>query len=155
MQAEQLFPNCWQWPRVFSISFPKSDMDPETVTNRLSLSASDNNLVRRRPHASRARNHVAWIALRHQWPSGSETKISSALAVAVGKSSLGSTQVILAMLSSVAVSASLCSVFTYITPILENVTLISPHEVTFMLLLFGTGRNGWAISLEGGSATGG
>jgi DHA1 family inner membrane transport protein len=53
--------------------------------------------------------------------------------------SLGSTQVILAMLISVAVSASLFSVFTYITPILENVTVISPHEVTFMLLLFGTG----------------
>ena len=53
--------------------------------------------------------------------------------------SLGSTQVILAMLISVVVSASLFGVFTYITPILENVTLISPHEVTLMLLLFGTG----------------
>jgi MFS transporter, DHA1 family, inner membrane transport protein len=53
--------------------------------------------------------------------------------------SLGSTQVILAMLISVAVSASLFGVFTYITPILENVTLISPHEVTLMLLLFGIG----------------
>ncbi|WP_156439776.1 MFS transporter [Bradyrhizobium valentinum] len=41
------------------------------------------------------------------------------------------------MLITVAVSASLCSVFTYITPILE--TLILPHEVTFMLLLFGIG----------------
>src|SRR3984893_17498882 len=53
--------------------------------------------------------------------------------------SLGSTQVILAMLISVVVSASLFGVFTYITPILENVTLISPHEVTLMLLLFGIG----------------
>lgn len=53
--------------------------------------------------------------------------------------SLGSTQAILAMMISVAVSASLFSVFTYITPILENVTVISPHEVTFMLLLFGIG----------------
>jgi MFS transporter, DHA1 family, inner membrane transport protein len=53
--------------------------------------------------------------------------------------SLGSTQVILAMLISVAVSASLFGVFTYITPILENVTLISPHDVTIMLLLFGIG----------------
>ena len=52
---------------------------------------------------------------------------------------LGSTQVILAMLISVVVSASLFGVFTYITPILENVTLISPHEVTLMLLLFGIG----------------
>ena len=39
-------------------------LDPEAVTNRLSLSASDNDLVWRRPHASRARNHVAWLALR-------------------------------------------------------------------------------------------
>ena len=53
--------------------------------------------------------------------------------------SLVSTQVILAMLISVVVSASLFGVFTYITPILENVTLISPHEVTLMLLLFGIG----------------
>src|SRR6202140_5795242 len=53
--------------------------------------------------------------------------------------SLGSTQVILAMLISVVVSASLFGVFTYITPILENVTLISPHAVTLMLLLFGIG----------------
>jgi DHA1 family inner membrane transport protein len=53
--------------------------------------------------------------------------------------SLGSTQVILAMLISVVVSASLFGVFTYITPILENVTSISPHEVTLMLLLFGIG----------------
>ena len=52
---------------------------------------------------------------------------------------LGSTQVILAMLISVVVSASLFGVFTYITPILENVTSISPHEVTLMLLLFGIG----------------
>jgi len=53
--------------------------------------------------------------------------------------SLGSTQVILAMLISVVVSASLFGVFTYITPILENVTLISPHAVTLMLFLFGIG----------------
>jgi hypothetical protein len=39
-------------------------MDPEAVTNRLSLSASDNDLVRRRPHASHTRNHVAWVALQ-------------------------------------------------------------------------------------------
>ena len=29
--------------------------------------------------------------------------------------------------------------FTYITPILENVTHLSPHDVTVMLLLFGAG----------------
>jgi DHA1 family inner membrane transport protein len=52
---------------------------------------------------------------------------------------LGSAQVILAMLVSVLSSASLFSVFTYITPILEYVTRISPHEVTLLLLLFGMG----------------
>jgi DHA1 family inner membrane transport protein len=48
-------------------------------------------------------------------------------------------QVLLAMLISVLASASLFSVFTYITPILENVTRESPHHVTWMLLLFGVG----------------
>jgi len=53
--------------------------------------------------------------------------------------SLGSRQVILAMLISVLASASLFSTFTYIAPILETVTRISPHAVTLMLLLFGAG----------------
>jgi DHA1 family inner membrane transport protein len=48
-------------------------------------------------------------------------------------------QVLLAMLISVLASASLFSVFTYITPILENVTRESPHQVTWVLLLFGVG----------------
>jgi DHA1 family inner membrane transport protein len=52
---------------------------------------------------------------------------------------LGRTQVLLAMLISVLASASLFSVFTYITPILENVTRESPHQVTWVLLLFGVG----------------
>jgi len=52
---------------------------------------------------------------------------------------LGRGQVLLAMLISVLASASLFSVFTYITPILENVTRESPHQVTWMLLLFGVG----------------
>ena len=53
--------------------------------------------------------------------------------------SVGHPQVILAMLISVVSSASLFSVFTYITPILESVTGISPSGVTWMLLLFGVG----------------
>jgi DHA1 family inner membrane transport protein len=53
--------------------------------------------------------------------------------------SLANTQVFLAMAISVLASASLFSVFTYITPILEHVTRISPHAVTLMLLLFGVG----------------
>jgi DHA1 family inner membrane transport protein len=52
---------------------------------------------------------------------------------------LGRRRVLLAMLISVLASASLFSVFTYITPILENVTRESPHHVTWVLLLFGVG----------------
>jgi DHA1 family inner membrane transport protein len=48
-------------------------------------------------------------------------------------------QVVLAMSMSALASASLFSVFTYITPLLENVTGLSPHEVTYVLLLFGVG----------------
>ena len=40
---------------------------------------------------------------------------------------------------SVLASASLFSVFTYITPILEDVTGLAPHAVTWVLLLFGVG----------------
>ena len=53
--------------------------------------------------------------------------------------SLGSTQVVLAMLVSVLASASLFGVLTYITPILENVTRLTAGSVTLMLLLFGVG----------------
>jgi MFS transporter, DHA1 family, inner membrane transport protein len=53
--------------------------------------------------------------------------------------SLGRTQVLLAMLISVLASASLFSVFTYIAPILENVTRESPHQVTWALVVFGAG----------------
>ena len=48
-------------------------------------------------------------------------------------------QVILAMLMSVLLSASLFSVFTYITPMLEDVTHVPPATVTWLLLLFGVG----------------
>jgi len=48
-------------------------------------------------------------------------------------------QVLMVLGMSVLASASLFSVFTYITPILEDVTGISAHGVTFVLLLFGLG----------------
>ncbi|NIE65556.1 MFS transporter [Burkholderia sp. Ax-1719] len=48
-------------------------------------------------------------------------------------------QVLMVLGISVLASASLFSVFTYITPILEDVSGFSPHEVTFVLLLFGLG----------------
>jgi DHA1 family inner membrane transport protein len=53
--------------------------------------------------------------------------------------SLGQPQVLLAMLISVLASASLFSVFTYIAPILENVTRESPRHVTWALVVFGVG----------------
>lgn len=53
--------------------------------------------------------------------------------------SLASRQVVLAMLISILASASLFSTFTYIAPILESVTMMTPHAVTAMLLLFGIG----------------
>ncbi len=48
-------------------------------------------------------------------------------------------QVILAMTMSALLSASLFSVFTYITPMLEGVTHLRPGAVTWLLLLFGVG----------------
>jgi DHA1 family inner membrane transport protein len=48
-------------------------------------------------------------------------------------------QVLMVMGISVLASASLFAVFTYITPILEDVTGFTPHNVTLVLLLFGLG----------------
>lgn len=53
--------------------------------------------------------------------------------------SLASPQVVCAMLISVLSSASLFSVFTYIAPILQEVTRVPQNIVTAMLLLFGVG----------------
>jgi DHA1 family inner membrane transport protein len=52
---------------------------------------------------------------------------------------LGNTQVVLAMAMSVLASASLFSVFTYITPLLREVTGLSPKTAAAVLLLFGGG----------------
>jgi DHA1 family inner membrane transport protein len=54
-------------------------------------------------------------------------------------SALGHPQVLLAMGTSVLCSAALFTVFTYITPLLENVSGISPRGVSIVLLLFGVG----------------
>lgn len=48
-------------------------------------------------------------------------------------------QVLLTMMMSVLASASLFSVFTYIAPLLRDVTGLAPHSVTYVLLLFGVG----------------
>jgi MFS transporter, DHA1 family, inner membrane transport protein len=48
-------------------------------------------------------------------------------------------QVLLVLAMSILTSASLFCVFTYIAPMLEVVTLVSPHTVTLTLLLFGVG----------------
>lgn len=50
-----------------------------------------------------------------------------------------SAQVWLAMAISVATAASLFSVFTYIAPILQQITGLTPQTVTWVLLLFGVG----------------
>jgi DHA1 family inner membrane transport protein len=52
---------------------------------------------------------------------------------------LGNRQVVLAMTISVLSSASLFCVFTYITPLLERVTGLTPAAVTVALLIFGIG----------------
>ncbi|HSI42035.1 MAG TPA: MFS transporter [Xanthobacteraceae bacterium] len=52
---------------------------------------------------------------------------------------LGRPQVLLAMAMSVMASASLFTVFTYIAPLLREVTGISGNAVTVVLLLFGVG----------------
>jgi DHA1 family inner membrane transport protein len=79
---------------------------------------------------------VAALALYAWLPRGIK---SSGAGLMQEARTLGRTQVLLAMLISVLASASLFSVFTYITPILENVTRESPHQVTWVLLLFGVG----------------
>jgi MFS transporter, DHA1 family, inner membrane transport protein len=61
---------------------------------------------------------------------------------------LADRQVLLVLAISALASASLFSVFTYITPILEDVTGLTPHAVTLVLLVFGVG-------LTVGSALGG
>ncbi len=48
-------------------------------------------------------------------------------------------RVILPMAISVLSSISLFSVFTYIAPLLEHVSGLTPHQVTFALVLFGIG----------------
>ncbi|RFU47594.1 MFS transporter [Paraburkholderia sp. DHOC27] len=48
-------------------------------------------------------------------------------------------QVLIVLAISAMSSTSLFSVFTYITPILEDVTGFTPHAVTLVLLLFGLG----------------
>ncbi len=48
-------------------------------------------------------------------------------------------QVLLAMAMSVLSSVSLFATFTFITPLLEQVTSLSPHTVSLVLLLFGVG----------------
>lgn len=52
---------------------------------------------------------------------------------------LAKPQVLMAMGMSVIASASLFSVFTYITPMLREVTGLAPETVTYVLVLFGIG----------------
>jgi DHA1 family inner membrane transport protein len=79
---------------------------------------------------------VAALALYTWLPRGIVSKGAGLMQEA---RTLGRAQVLLAMLISVLASASLFSVFTYLTPMLEYVTRESPHQVTWVLLLFGVG----------------
>jgi DHA1 family inner membrane transport protein len=59
--------------------------------------------------------------------------------VAIGFRALGRWPVLLPMLISMLASVSLFTLFTYITPLLEEVTGLSPHGVTGALLSIGVG----------------
>lgn len=65
---------------------------------------------------------------------------------------LGRPAVLLPMLVSVLMSASLFATFTYVTPLLETVAGVSPHGVTLVLVLFGIGMT--AGNLIGGRLAG-
>jgi DHA1 family inner membrane transport protein len=52
---------------------------------------------------------------------------------------LANRQVLMAMSISVLCSVSMFTIFTYITPLLETVAGLVPHQVTFALLAFGVG----------------
>ena len=78
----------------------------------------------------------AAIALYFALPRKIAASTGSLLAEA---KSLGKPQVLFAMLISVLSAASLFSVFTYITPMLNEVTGLAPRQVTYVLLLFGVG----------------
>lgn len=65
---------------------------------------------------------------------------------------LGNKRVILPLIISTLCSASLFTVFTYITPILRDITGISPAGVTWILLIFGVGLT--IGSLLGGKLAG-
>ncbi len=81
--------------------------------------------------AAAATAAIAWALPR--LPKPSNTHLLGEFAV------LRKPQVLLAMMISVLSSASLFSVFTYIAPMLETVTHLSPHTVSWLLLLFGVG----------------
>lgn len=59
--------------------------------------------------------------------------------IAVEFATLRKPRVLAPMVISVLSSVSLFSVFTYIAPLLEHVSGLSPHAVTYALLLFGVG----------------
>ncbi len=61
---------------------------------------------------------------------------------------LGRSAVLLPMVTSGLVSASLFATFTYVAPLLENVSGVTPHGVTVVLLLFG-------LSITAGNLLGG
>jgi len=73
---------------------------------------------------------ILWVP---EIPRGPTTRLLSELGV------IRRRPVMLTMVISVLASASLFSLFTYITPFLETQAGLSPHMVTIALLLFGAG----------------
>ena len=79
---------------------------------------------------------VAFIAILHYVPSGMPGSRGG-----LGREfrALGRWPVLLPMLISTTASVSMFSLFTYITPLLEEVTGLTPHGVTGALLAIGVG----------------
>lgn len=78
----------------------------------------------------------AVFALQKYLPANIPMRMTSPM---VEFKALGNKKVILPLLISTLCSASLFTVFTYITPILRDITGIAPTGVTWILLIFGVG----------------
>jgi len=79
---------------------------------------------------------VAALALQFALP---HQKASGAVDVRRELKALTSPAVLLALLTTVLSSAAMFTVFTYIAPILQNVTKVSPGFITGVLLVYGVG----------------
>ncbi len=79
---------------------------------------------------------LSFTVLRKTLPSGIPLRSSSPL---LEIKAMADKTVLIPLALSVLLNASLFTVFTYIAPILKDVTGVPSHAVTFVLLLFGVG----------------